>query len=117
MINKRKVGSKWEEMACLYLSKRGYKILERNFYIKGGEADIIALDGEDLCFVEVKYRANNNYGFSLEAVDSVKMSNLIKVARYYTYSHKKYENCNIRFDCLGIDGEEITLIKGAFDAF
>lgn len=117
MENKRKIGEKFELLACNYLQNEGYKILERNFYIKGGEADIIALEGNNLCFIEVKYRANNNYGFSLEAINKTKMKNLIHVAKYYTYSHKQYDNYNIRFDCLGIDGDQITLIKNAFEAF
>lgn len=45
-----------ERKAAAYLQKIGYRILARNFRCKGGEIDIIALDGDILVFVEVKAR-------------------------------------------------------------
>ena len=49
-----KKGKGFEDIACEYLTSLGYRILHRNFYCKGGEIDIIALDGDVLVFVEVK---------------------------------------------------------------
>jgi putative endonuclease len=47
-------GKGFEDIACEYLTSLGYRILHRNFYCRGGEIDIIALDGDVLVFVEVK---------------------------------------------------------------
>ena len=55
-MNKREIGSGYEEMAAAYLIEQGYKIVVRNFSGRRGEIDIIARDGEYLVFVEVKYR-------------------------------------------------------------
>lgn len=55
-MNKREIGSGYEEMAAAYLIEQGYKIVARNFSGRRGEIDIIARDGEYLVFVEVKYR-------------------------------------------------------------
>ena len=52
-MNKREIGSGYEEMAAAYLIEQGYKIVARNFSGRRGEIDIIARDGEYLVFVEV----------------------------------------------------------------
>lgn len=49
-----KVGRFGEDIACVFLKKRGYKILERNYLRKWGELDIVAKKAKKLCFVEVK---------------------------------------------------------------
>jgi putative endonuclease len=52
-------GKGFEDIACEYLTSLGYRILHRNFYCRGGEIDIIALDGDVLVFVEVKGTTTN----------------------------------------------------------
>lgn len=51
---KRKVGDVGEGVACKYLEKRGYRIVERNYLKPWGEIDIVAEKGNLLSFVEVK---------------------------------------------------------------
>ena len=68
-MNKREIGSGYEEMAAAYLIEQGYKIVARNFSGRRGEIDIIARDGEYLVFVEVKYRRDERQGSPAEAVD------------------------------------------------
>jgi putative endonuclease len=67
-MNKRLIGGEYERLAAEYLKKKGMFILEMNFRNRGGEIDIIAKDGEYICFIEVKYRTTNEWGFPLEAV-------------------------------------------------
>ena len=50
-MNKRHIGSEYENQAAIYLEKRGMEILERNYRNRQGEIDIIAKDGSCLCFV------------------------------------------------------------------
>lgn len=62
MTNKSKTGKIGEDIACEFLKNKGYKIIERNFWQKWGELDIVAI-GKDktLVFVEVKtIRQSNN---------------------------------------------------------
>ena len=54
--NKRKTGSRYEDIAARFLSLKGYTVLERNYRIRTAEIDIIARDADTLAFVEVKYR-------------------------------------------------------------
>ena len=53
-LHKKALGARGEELAVRYLKNRGYRILERNYRVKLGEIDIIAEQGGDLVFIEVK---------------------------------------------------------------
>ncbi len=61
-------GARGEEIACLFLESRGYRVLARNFRVGRRELDIIAERGELLVVVEVKWRRAQDGGRSaLEA--------------------------------------------------
>lgn len=111
--NKRKIGSVYEEQAIVYLQKLGYQILEHNFNTRYGEIDLIALDGQTLVFVEVKYRSNLTNGYPQEAVTAQKRARIIRAARFYLYKKGKV-NVKCRFDVVAILGEELTHIIDAF---
>ena len=113
--NKRKIGAYEENIATKYLSKNGYKIIEKNFFTKIGEIDIIANDEDDmLCFIEVKYRKSKNFGEGLEAVDKKKQRRIYNSARIYMCLNNIKEDRKCRFDVVSILGDEITLVKNAF---
>ena len=57
-MNTRKIGNIAEDKACKYLTRQGYKIVERNFYTKFGEIDIIAYKDGVFHFIEVKSGLN-----------------------------------------------------------
>ncbi len=111
--NKRIIGNKGEDLACLFLEKASYKILERNFSCRSGEIDIIALDGDYIVFVEVKYRSSNAYGYPRESVNYYKQRNISKVASYYLLINNAFHK-NCRFDVVEIIGDTIELIQNAF---
>jgi putative endonuclease len=113
-MNKRKVGSEWEDRAAAYLKKRRVVILERNYRCRTGEIDIIGREGDTYIFVEVKYRRNSSYGLSYEAVTPKKQQTIKYVSQFYLLSHGIPLDVKIRFDVCGIDGTEMTYIKGAF---
>ena len=99
----------------MYLRTQGYEILTYNFRCRSGEIDIIARDGEYLVFVEVKYRRDASRGNPLEAVDRKKQRIISKVASYYCLTHGYGEAMPCRFDVVAMLGEQITLIKNAFE--
>lgn len=111
--NKRTIGGKWEAVACDYLEKLNYTILEKNFRCRSGEIDLIALDGDYIVFIEVKYRTNNAYGYPREAVNYYKQRNISKVATYYLLRKNAFHK-NCRFDLVEIIGNNIELIQNAF---
>lgn len=89
-------------MACRYLKKKGYKILERNFQKREGEIDILAWDkkAKMLVFVEVKTRTSGDFGEPQEAVDFFKQRKLLRTA--YAYLNKKGMEHDFRIDVIGI---------------
>lgn len=113
-MNNRKIGSDYERIAGEYLKLHGYEILEYNFRCKSGEVDLIAKDGEYLVFCEVKYRKDDRKGEPLEAVTLEKQKRISKVAGYYI---ARTHNINMpcRFDVIGILGNEIQVVKNAFE--
>ena len=112
--NKRQIGTAYEQLAAAYLMEQGYEIVTLNYRIRTGEIDIVAKDGEYLCFVEVKYRSDDRAGSGLCPVNIRKQRTIIRVAQYYMMQHGLDEWTPCRFDVVSIDGEEITLIQNAF---
>jgi putative endonuclease len=112
-----KLGNEGERLAAAYLTRRGYHILESNFRCRGGEVDLIALDGAILVFIEVKLRRSLVRGSPLEAVTAVKESRVRKAAQVYlAYSGRVFTR--IRFDVVSImktfKKTDITHLKAAF---
>lgn len=114
MKSTREIGNEYENMAASYLQNSGYIILERNYRDRLGEVDIIANDGRELVFVEVKYRNNLSKGDPAEAVDKRKQTRIRNGARGYLYRHQLDEDIPCRFDVVAILGKDIRLIKDAF---
>ena len=67
-MNKRKIGDGGEAYAARLLEKKGYRIVKRNFVVRGGEIDLIAENGEYLVFFEVKYRKTKLCGTPAQAL-------------------------------------------------
>lgn len=114
-VNKRKLGTEYEDRAEEYLKQQGFIILERNFHSRSGEIDIVAKEDEYLVFIEVKYRRNNSSGSPLEAVNANKQKRICRTAFYYCFKHGYGERMPCRFDVIAIEGEEILHIRNAFD--
>ncbi|HAE45010.1 MAG TPA: YraN family protein [Lachnospiraceae bacterium] len=114
-MNKRAVGSDYEEKACEFLQTQGFSVLERNFRCRRGEIDIIAREGKYLVFVEVKYRTTRSQGEPEAAVDFRKQRRISRVALYYLTVRGYPETTSCRFDVVGVDPDGFSLIRNAFD--
>ncbi len=97
----QKIGKFGEDEAVKYLKQKGYKILDRNFSCKQGEIDIIALDKEEIVFIEIKARMSLKYGSPAEAVTKYKLKHIYKTAEYYLYI-RNLENKNCRIDVIEV---------------
>lgn len=116
-VHTRGRGSVAEEAAVRYLRRRGYRILERNVTTKAGEIDVVAREGDTLCFIEVKARQTQTYGPAVAAVTPSKQRRLARAASLYLMLRGLGEP-PCRFDVLGLDardgGWEFTLVRDAF---
>lgn len=109
-------GNKAEERAEALLLARGLSLVERNFLCKVGEIDLLMRDGNCLVFVEVRYRKNANYGSALETVNYNKQRKIIAAAQFYLSRHPLPTGANVRFDVVGITGDDIQWVANAFHA-
>lgn len=107
------MGRAGEKTALKFLKKKKYKILERNYSTRFGEADIIAEIDGIIVFVEVKTRLNRAFGRPLEAVDSFKQMRYRKIAEYYLYT-KRISDTLVRFDVIEVEGTVINHFEDAF---
>lgn len=114
-MDKRSIGSSYEQIAYKYLEAIGYNIIEKNFKSRSGEIDIIAEKDGYIRFIEVKYRSSLNYGFPEEAVDCKKQRLISRAASYYLYKNRYSENTPFCFDVVTILGNEIVLYENAFE--
>ena len=126
--SKKALGNFGEGIAEEFLRKKGYIIEERNYFIRGGEVDIIAYDNKTLVFVEVKTRTFDyarKYGRAYEAVDKHKMAYLTRAASVYLKKNFRWIVDDLRFDVIEVyvpdngivtekDKVYITHIKDAF---
>jgi putative endonuclease len=96
------VGTLGEQAACVALEAKGYRILNRNYRVRGGELDIVCeLDGT-LVFCEVKTRTSALFGIGEEAVTAAKQRRLRKLALEYLQREGRRARA-IRFDVIAID--------------
>ena len=112
-LNRAK-GFAGESKAVSFLKKKKYKIIATNYSNQVGEIDVIALDGEDLVFIEVKARETKEFGLPCEAVDSRKQYKIRRVAELYLIERKLYDRMSVRFDVVEVIGDEINHLENAF---
>lgn len=115
----RKIGDEAETLACAYLEKKGWQILQRNYFFDHAEIDIIARDGQaTIVFVEVKMRTNTRFGHPQEFVTEAKARHVFNAAEAWIYAHKMNEQ-PVRFDIIAIlqasgNSPQITHITDAY---
>ena len=100
-------GLYYEEFVCRWLKKRGYRILDRNYYgRRRREIDIIAKDKDTLVFIEVKARRRNSVYTALKAIDRKKRLSLMLVSRDYIRQLERsgidVEDLKIRYDVVAL---------------
>ncbi len=104
-----KKGEKYENLVLEYLKTSGYKILVRNYRCPEGEIDIVAQEGEDLVFVEVKGEKENPYTHPAERFDQRKLSRIIACA--YKFMENYGISSAFRIDLITVKGGEIEHFK------
>jgi len=118
MATKDVLGRRGEAIAADFLVSRGIAIVDRNWRCSQGEIDLVARDGEELVFVEVKTRSSVAFGHPLEAVTATKLARLRRLAAAWCAEHPG-DTRVIRIDAIGVivpaDGEiEIDHLERVF---
>ncbi len=116
---RKEAGRTAENAAFQFLLARGLKPITRNHRCRGGEIDLVMLDGQTLVFVEVRYRASDEFGGAAASVTWTKQKRLILAARHLLATRRELRRYRARFDVVAITGgnwhrPKIEWIKQAF---
>jgi putative endonuclease len=118
-VSRQGLGRHGETLAGRYLEGRGLVVIDRNVRTNHGELDIVARDGDELVFVEVKTRQGDDETAPDVAVTAAKLERLERLAEAYLAEHNQTETA-WRIDVIGIvvnrSGQVVRLddLTGAF---
>jgi putative endonuclease len=99
--NSRK-GREGEARAAEFLEKKGLTIIARNIRSRRGEADLAALDGQTVVFVEVKAWTALGIEALQYGLNREKQRRIIETAKYFLAAHREYKGMAVRFDVIFI---------------
>jgi putative endonuclease len=103
---KRRIGDIGENVACMFLQKHGFKILDRNYLRKWGELDIVAQKGYAIHFIEVK---SVTHGTLLRPEENMHPGKLKRLHRaMQTYMLEKGMDLDFQLDLVTVDVDETT---------
>ncbi len=112
------VGQRAEQLACNFLIDQGLQAVARNFHCRGGEIDLIMLDGDCLTFVEVRFRASTSFARASDTVDGRKQRKIIRTAAMFIARNRKFAMHTMRFDVIAVEGSDgshsFTWLQDAF---
>lgn len=84
--------------------------MDRQYGVRGGEIDLVAKDGEELVFVEVKSRQDAVFGHPEEAVTPEKIRRILRAIHFYL-AEKKWEDRAWRIDVVALQFHEAGGLK------
>lgn len=113
-MGRAETGRRAEDAAAALLRSKGYSILERNFFARAGEIDLVAKDGDEVVFVEVRARATMGWGGAAASVGGKKRRRVITAAKVWLAARGWTGAC--RFDVVADEGGELEHYEAAFDA-
>ncbi|MEP6481073.1 MAG: YraN family protein [Rhodoglobus sp.] len=101
MAAKDALGRRGEAIAAEYLVGHGFSIVEHNWRCAQGEIDLVARDGDELVFVEVKTRSSVAFGHPFEAITAAKLARLRRLAAAWCEAHPGSHD-RIRIDAVAV---------------
>jgi len=114
---RKEAGRAGEAAALEYLQRAGLQLVLRNFRCKGGEIDLVMLDGTTLALVEVRYRSSEKFGGAAASVTWRKQLRLAIAAEYLLLARHELRRYPARFDVVAISAApeyKINWIRNAF---
>ncbi len=108
-------GALYETRARQFLEAQGLGFVSRNYRCRRGEIDLIMRQGEQLVFVEVRYRAGSRHGGAKASVTRQKQQKLRLAASHYLVSQQLSESRQAcRFDVVAFTGDQCEWLPNAF---
>lgn len=101
MTYQKQIGKIGEDFAADYLIRQNYQVLDRNFSVRYGEIDLVALDGDSLVFVEVKTRTSDRFGLPEDSITAEKLARMQNAALLWLEAHPEIPD-DYRMDVIAI---------------
>lgn len=106
------IGMQAEQKACTYLIAQQLTLIEQNYRCRSGEIDLIMQDGEQLVFIEVKYRKQKEYGRAADYFTEQKRQKIQRAILHYMQKVGLNSNMTAhRIDLVAIDGDQLQWFK------
>jgi putative endonuclease len=96
-----------ERLAALHYRARGYRVLDANVRVGGGELDLVLRRGRRIVIAEVKERSSDDFGGGLAAVDAEKRRRVTRAARAWLVSHPEIGDCDVRLEAVAVSGRRL----------
>jgi putative endonuclease len=103
-----------ERRAARWYRLRGYRILDTNAWLAGGELDIVARRGQTLVFCEVKSKSGSGFGDPLEMVTATKVRRMRRAAEAWLAARPDLATLAVRFDVLVERRGRLECVREAF---
>ena len=113
-MDRRALGAAGEAKAAAWYEAHGYEVVARNWRCRDGELDLVARQGRQVVFCEVKTRSSDAFGTPAEAVVATKRARIRRLAARWLDESNGPRPRLIRFDVAAVEGGEVTVIEGAF---
>lgn len=97
------LGKQAEDRALFFLQQQGLVLIERNWWCRLGEIDLVMLDGHTWVMVEVRYRKNHQFGGAITSLTAIKCRKLNRACRVYCQT-KGLDEVSCRIDAILFDG-------------
>ncbi len=112
------VGRAAESVAAKWLERTGFKILDRNWRTRWCELDIVALKGNTIHVVEVKYRQRSDFGTGFEYITPTKAQRLRWASLMWLKAHA-YTQSQSQIDIIAVSGsiklENVAYLPNAIE--
>ena len=109
LTEKRRLGDLGENIACSFLEKRGFEIIERNYLRKWGEIDIVTRKGGVVRFIEVKSMVTRGTETGYRPEENMHPWKLKRLGRgMQTYLLEKKLDCEWQLDLVTVKMDEIS---------
>jgi putative endonuclease len=100
---RQQLGDFGERTARAHLEAKGIRIVDRKFRTRETEIDLVAIDGEQAVFVEVRTRRGSYEGMAALSVTRTKQRKLLNAVQHYLEAHPEYELMPLRIDVVAIE--------------
>lgn len=101
-MGNQSLGRRGERVAAWYLRLHGYRILASNYRTRFGELDLVARQGDEVVFVEVKTRTSRTFGYPEEAVHRLKLRHIVAAAEVYR-TQERLTDRPFRIDVISVE--------------